>query len=155
MQPCINYYTLNSQTIKYCYPLPLVPAALEQLLYQAGPAYNLIWICEGDEWKTTFVTSSGHYEYQVMPYSLANSPSVFQGFMNEVLREFLLRFIIVYIDDILIYSWNLGKHHHHVTQVLQKLRLNHLYLKLEKCEFHRDTTHFLGYVISEHCIQMD
>ncbi len=90
-----------------------------------------------------------------MPYALSNAPSVFQSFMNEVFREFLHRFVIVYIDDILIYSQNLAEHHHHVKQVLQKLRQHHLYLKLEKCEFHRSTVQFLGYVISQDGIQMD
>ncbi|KAL0158290.1 hypothetical protein M9458_046366, partial [Cirrhinus mrigala] len=70
-----------------------------------------------------------------MPYGLANSPSVFQGFMNKVFREYLHKFVIVYIDDILIYSRNLAEHRQHVTQVLQKLRTHHLYLKLEKCDF--------------------
>ncbi len=90
-----------------------------------------------------------------MPYGLANAPSVFQEYMNEVFREFLHRFGIVYIDDIFMYSRNLADHRHHVSQVLQKLRQFHLYLKLEKCEFHRPTVQFLGYVIREEGIQMD
>lgn len=106
--------------------------------------YNLIRICDGDEWKTAFITPVGHYEYLVLPEGLTKSPSVFQAFMNEV---FLHRFVIIYIDDIFIYSWNLAEHRHHVTQVLQNLCEPHLYLKLEKCEFHRDTIHFLGYII--------
>ncbi len=89
-----------------------------------------------------------------MPYELANSPSVFQGFMNEVFRQFLHQFVIVYIDDILIYSRNQAEHRHHVEQVLQKLREHHLYLKLEKCEFHRHTIQFFGYVISPQGVQM-
>ncbi|XP_058606806.1 uncharacterized protein LOC131524081 [Onychostoma macrolepis] len=113
-------------------------------------AYNLIRIRQGDEWKTAFVTASGYYEYRVMPYGLSNSPSVFQGYMNEVFREFLQRFVIVYIDDILIYSRNLAEHRLHVKQVLEKLRHHHLYLKLEKCEFHTTSVHFLGYVIDQH-----
>ncbi len=76
---------------------------------------------------------SGHYEYQVMPYGPSNSPSVLQGFMNEVFREFLHRFVIVYIEDILTYFRNLAGHRHHVTQVLRPLRKHHLYLKLENC----------------------
>ncbi len=83
-----------------------------------------------------------------------NSPSVFQSFMNKVFREFLHQFVIVYIDDVLIYSRNLAKHRHHVTQVLQQLRVHPLYLKLEKCEFHRSTVQFLGYNISPEGIQM-
>ncbi len=117
--------------------------------------YNLVRIREGDEWKTAFITPSGHYEYLVMPYGLSNAPSVFQEFMNEVFREFLHRFVIVYIDDILIYSRNLADHRHHVSQVLQKLRQFRLFLKLEKCEFHRPTVQFLGYIIRREGIQMD
>lgn len=89
-----------------------------------------------------------------MAYGLANAPSSFQGFMNEVFREFLHKFMIVYIDDILIYSRNLADHRHHVKQVLQKL-CHHLYLKLEKCEFHRPPVQFLGYIIDQEGIQMD
>ncbi len=118
-------------------------------------AYNLVCICKGDEWKTAFVTPSGHYEYRVMPYGLSNSPSVFQSFMNEIFRDMLHRFIVVYIDNILIYSPNLATHLHHVTQVLQRLRRYSLFLKLEKCEFHQSTIHFLGYIITPEGIQMD
>ncbi|XDV43397.1 hypothetical protein PO909_011882 [Leuciscus waleckii] len=117
-------------------------------------AYNLIRIRKGDEWKTAFVTPSGHYEYRVMPYGLSNAPSVFQGYMNEIFRDFLHRFVIFYIDDILIFSKNLTEHHQHMKQVLQRLREQHLYLKLEKCEFHTSTVHFLGY-INQQGIQMD
>ncbi|KAL0177175.1 hypothetical protein M9458_026069, partial [Cirrhinus mrigala] len=144
------------------HPLPLVPAALEELRgaqvftkLDLRSAYNLVRVREGDEWKTAFVTPTGHYEYRVMPYGLSISPSVFQTFMNEVFWEFLHRFVIVYFDDILIYSRNLAEHRQHVQQVLQKLRQQRLYLKLEKCEFHLPSVQFLGYVISAEGVQMD
>ncbi len=93
LRPCIDYRTLNDHTVKLPYPLPLVPAALEELCgacifskLDLHSAYNLIRIREGDEWKTAFVTPSGHYEYWVMPYGLSNYPPVFQEFMIEVLR---------------------------------------------------------------------
>ncbi|KAI2663454.1 Transposon Tf2-11 polyprotein [Labeo rohita] len=117
-------------------------------------AYNLVRIRAGDEWKTAFVTPTGHYEYRVMPYSLSISPSVFQTFMNKVFREFLHRFVVVYIDDILIYSRNLAEHRQHVQQVLHKLRKHSLYLKIEKCEFHRPSVQ-LGYIINAEGVQMD
>ncbi|KAI2647111.1 Transposon Tf2-8 polyprotein [Labeo rohita] len=146
LRPCIDYRQLNSQIIQQPYPLPLVPAALEELRgariftkLDLRSAYNLIRIRKGDEWKTAFVTPTGHYEYQVMPYGLSISPSVFQTFMNEVFREFLHRFVVVYIDDILIYSRDQAEHRQHVQQVLQKLRQHSLFLKLEKCEFHQHT----------------
>ncbi|KAK3563945.1 hypothetical protein QTP86_006273 [Hemibagrus guttatus] len=110
LRPCIDYRALNQITVKFRYPVPLIPAALEHLRgatvftkLDLRSAYNLIRIREGDEWKTAFVTPTGHYDYLVMPYGLANAPSVFQDFIHEVLREFLHRFVLVYIDDILIY----------------------------------------------------
>ncbi len=162
LRPCIDYRKLNEITVKFRYPLPLVPAALEQLRgatiftkLDLRSAYNLIRVREGDEWKTAFVTPTGHYEYRVMPYGLVNAPSVFQGFMHEVLREFLHRFVIVYIDDILIYSRSLAEHRQHVAEVLQQLRKFQLYLKAEKCTFHQPTVQFLGYIINSGGIRMD
>ncbi|KAK3526942.1 hypothetical protein QTP86_004713 [Hemibagrus guttatus] len=115
LRPCIDYRALNWITVKFRYPLPLVPVALEHLRgatiftkLDLCSAYNLIRTREGDEWKTAFITPTGHYEYLVMPYELANAPSVFQDFIHEVLRVFLHRFVLVYIDNILIYSQNLG-----------------------------------------------
>ncbi len=109
--------------------------------------YNLIRIRQGDEWKTAFLTPTGHYEYRVMPYGLVNAPSIFQDFMHEVLREFLHRFVIVYIDDILIYSRSPAEHRHHVAEVLKQLQKFHVFLKEEKCTFHQPTIQFLGYII--------
>ncbi|XP_016359562.1 RNA-directed DNA polymerase homolog [Sinocyclocheilus anshuiensis] len=111
LRPCIDYRGLNNVTVKFHCPLPLVPSALEQLreatIYtklDLRSAYNLIRIKEGDEWKTAFLTTRGHYEYQVMPYGLANAPAVFQSFINEIFRDLLNQYVIAYIDDILIYS---------------------------------------------------
>ncbi len=117
--------------------------------------YNLIRIRRGDEWKTAFVTPTGHYEYRVMPYGLSNSPSIFQNFMNEIFRDMINRFVLIYIDDILIYSPTIEDHRRHVTQELQHLRQYHLYLKTEKCEFHESTIHFLGYIVTPAGVQMD
>ena len=162
LRPCIDYRALNLITVKNRYPLPLVPSALEQLQgaqvftkLDLRRAYNLIRIREGDEWKTAFITLSGHYGYCVMPFGLANAPSVFQGFLDNVLREYLNRFVIVYINDILVYSRNEAEHIQHVSQVLRKLREHHLYAKSEKCEFHQDRMKFLGYYISPAGISMD
>ncbi len=162
LRPRIDYRSLNNITVKFRYPLPLVPAALEHLRgatiftkLDLRSAYNLIRIREGDEWKTAFVTPTGHYEYLVMPYGLVNAPSVFQDFMHEVLREYLHRFVLVYIDDILIYCRSLAEHRHHVAEVLQHLRQLHLFLKAEKCSFHQPSVQFLGYHIDSSGIRMD
>ncbi|KAK3568389.1 hypothetical protein QTP86_005569 [Hemibagrus guttatus] len=162
LRPCIDYRALNRITGKFRYPLPLVPAALEHLRgatlftkLDLRSAYNLIRIREGDEWKTAFIIPTGHYEYLVMPYGLANAPSVFQDFIHEVLREFLHRFVLVYIDDILIYSRNLAEHRQHVAKVLERLRKFQLFLKAEKCSFHQTSVQFCGYQIDSSGIKMD
>ncbi|KAL0195242.1 hypothetical protein M9458_008814 [Cirrhinus mrigala] len=162
LRPCIDYRGLNEMTIKYRYPLPLVPSALEQLCtakiftkLDLRSAYNLIRIRAGEEWKTAFSTTSGHYEYRVMPFGLANSPSFFQAFINEVFRDMLHRWVIVYIDDILIYSNSYDEHVRHVRAVLQRLIKHQLYAKEEKCESHLDKISFLGYVISSERVAMD
>ncbi len=103
------------------------------------------------EWKTP----TGHYEYLVMPYGLVNAPSVFQDFMHEVLRDYPHRFVLVYIDDILIYSRSLVEHRHHVAEVLQRLRQLRLFLKADKGSFHQPSVQFLGYHIDSSGIRMD
>ncbi len=161
LRPCIDYRALNDLTVKFRYPLPLVPAALEQLRtakyftkLDLRSAYNLIRIREGDEWKTAFSTTSGHYEYLVMPFGLVNSPSVFQAFIN-VFRDMLNRWVIVYIDDILIYSDSYEDHVKQVRSVLQRLLAHQLYAKIEKCEFNQTSVSFLGYVISSGGVTME
>ncbi len=162
LRPCIDYRGLNKITVKNRYPLPLMSSAFE-LLQKAKifskldlrSAYNLVRIKEGDEWKTAFSTTTGHWEYQVMPFGLANAPAVFQAFINDVLREMLNRFVFVYLDDILIFSDSRQEHIDHVQQVLKKLLENHLFVKLEKCEFHVSQVSFLGYVVSQEGIQME
>ncbi|KAI2665857.1 Transposon Tf2-6 polyprotein [Labeo rohita] len=151
LRPCIDYRGLNDHQ-----------SALEQLRsakiftkLDLRSAYNLIRIRAGDEWKAAFSTISGHYEYRVMPFGLANSPSYFQAFINETFRDMLNRWVIVYIDDILIYSSTLTDHIQHVRSVLQRLIAHQLYAKEEKCEFHQDKVSFLGYIISSEGVAID
>ncbi|KAK3516402.1 hypothetical protein QTP70_010488 [Hemibagrus guttatus] len=162
LRPCIDYRALNKITVKFRYPLPLVPSALKHLRgatvftkLDLRSAYNLIRIREGNEWKTAFVTPTGHYEYLFMPYGLVNAPSVFQDFMHEVLREFLHKSVLVYIDDILIYSRSMADHRQHIVAFLQRLRDYQLFLKAEKCTFHQPSVQFLGYNIDRSGIRMD
>lgn len=162
LRPCIDYRNLNKITVKYPYPLPLVPAGLEQLCeaklftkLDLRTAYNLVRIRKGDEWKTAFSTTTGHYQYKVMPYHLAGAPSVFQCLINHVLREMLGRFVITYIDDILIYSKSYSEHVTNVKQVLERLRKHQLFVKGEKCEFHVTTVKFLGYILSPEGVEME
>ncbi|KAK3563159.1 hypothetical protein QTP86_016402 [Hemibagrus guttatus] len=162
LRPCIDYRGLNAITVRYPYPLPLVPMVLEQLRgarvftkLDLRSTYNLVRIHEGDEWKTTFHTTSGHYEYCVMPFGLTNAPVVFQALINGVFQDLLGKGVIAYIDDILVYSTSMEEHVRMVREVLFRLQHHHLYVNLEKCEFHQPTVTFLGYVISRHGVEMD
>ncbi len=118
-------------------------------------AYHLVRIRAGDEWKTAFNTPTGHYEYQVMPFGLVNAPAAFQALINDVLRDMLNRFVFVYLDDILIFSKNLQEQVLHVCLVLKQLPRNHIFVKLEKSEFHVQEVSFLGFIVSKGHIQMD
>uniref|UniRef100_A0A3B1ID85 Gypsy retrotransposon integrase-like protein 1 n=1 Tax=Astyanax mexicanus TaxID=7994 RepID=A0A3B1ID85_ASTMX len=162
LRPCIDYRGLNAISVKNPYPLPLVPSALEKLRnaqwftkLDLRSAYNLIRIKEGDEWKTAFVTTRGHYEYLVMPYGLSCSPSVFQAFMNEVFRDMIDRWVIIFMDDILVYSPSLEDHVNQVRAVLRRLLDHQLYVKAEKCEFHVQELSFLGYTIRPGGVSMN
>ncbi len=159
---CVDYRGLNAVTVKNRYALPLIHELIDRLStarvftkLDLRGAYNLIRIKEGDEWKTAFRTRYGHFEYQVMPFGLANAPASFQALMNNILRPYLDIFVIVYLDDILIYSQDTEEHTQHVKQVLEKLYQAQLYCKLEKCIFHATQVDFLGHRISPQGIQMD
>ena len=155
LRPCIDYQTLNKATVKFSYPLPLIPTVIEQMhgapsitkLDLCG-AYNLVRIRKRDEWKTAFSTNTGHYEYRVMPYGLTNASSVFQSFINKVFRDMLGRCVVVYIDDILVYSTTREQQVSHVRSVLERLIVHHLYAKAEKCVFFHQAVSFLGNRIS-------
>jgi len=108
----------------------------------------LVRITEGDEWKTTFWTRYGAFEWAVMPFGLTNAPAAFQCFMNDVFSDLLDVCIVVYLDDILIYSDDITQHQSHIKEVLKRLRKAGLYAKAEKCEFHLDSVEYLGYVLS-------
>ncbi len=118
-------------------------------------AYHQMRIKEGDKWKTAFRTRSGHFEYHVMPFGLTNAPATFQGYINKIMAKKLDVFVIVYLDDILIYTENEGEEHvQAVRWVLDQQRKHSLYANLKKCRFHLDEVRFLGYIVSHQGIQM-
>ncbi|KAJ1586506.1 hypothetical protein NDA11_001289 [Ustilago hordei] len=151
---CVDYRGLNEITVKNRAPLPLIEEQLFLLrkarIYtklDLRAAYNLIRIAKGDEWKTAFGTQLGLYEYLVMPFGLANAPAHFQSFINDIFQDIIGVYVVVYLDDFLIFSDTEEVHVKHVTEVLTRLRSNRLFAKLSKCEFHTKTVEFLGYII--------
>jgi hypothetical protein len=117
--------------------------------------YNNVRIAEGHEWKTAFRTRYGAFEYLVMPFGLTNAPAAFQFFMNDIFHDLVDVCVVVYLDDILIFSDDESKHEEHVKTVLQRLRDSHLHIKPEKCSFHTDSVEYLGMIISPKGFAMD
>ena len=159
---CADYRPLNAITIKDRHPLPRVDEMQDRIRgakwftkFDIVDAYNRLRIARGEEWKTTIRTKYGHYEYLVMPFGLTNAPASFQRFIYDVLGVYLDIFVIVYLDDILVFSNTFEEHVQHVKKVLQKLEEAKLRLKLKKCEFHVQETEFLGHWITTEGIQMD
>jgi len=118
-------------------------------------AYYLVCIAKGDEWKTAFCTHYGLFEWLVMPFGLSNAPSAFQHFMNDIFSDVLDIFVVIYLDDILIYSDNMDDYKKHIKKVLKRLRENQLYTSPTKCVFHQDRIEFLGFVLGVDGLRMD
>ena len=158
-----DYRKLNEMTIKNSYPLPLISELVTKLRkarwytkLDVRWGYNNVRIKEGDEWKAAFRTSRGLFEPLVMFFGLTNSPATFQTMMNDLFTELIDEgVVIIYLDDILIYTETMEEHQKIVKRVLEILRKNHLYLKAEKCEFEKDRVEYLGLIISPGKIEMD
>ena len=162
LRPVVDYRLLNAITLKNRYPLPLITELLDQLRsaviftkLDLRGAYNLVRIRSGDEWKTAFRTRYGLFESLVMNFGLSNAPACFQHFINDIFRDILDVYVVVYLDDILIYSSSLSEHVGHVREVLSRLMKHRLYVKLEKSEFHVDRVEFLGFIVSTSGVSMD
>jgi hypothetical protein len=159
---CVDYRSLNDVTIKNKYPLPLIEDLFDQMRgarvfskINLRSGYHQMKIRPFDIPKTTFSTRYGLYEFTVMSFGLTNAPAYFMNLMNKVFMEYLYRFVVVFVDDILIYSKNDSDHEEHLRMVLQKLRDNQLYAKFTKCEFWLDEVPFLGHIISKGGISVD
>ena len=162
MRLCIDYRELNKVTIKNKYPLPRINDLFDQLQGAAvfskidlRSGYHQLKIKEEDIPKTAFRTRYGHYEFLVMPFGLTNAPAAFMDMMNRVFKDYLDDFVIVFIDDILIYSDSKEEHARHLREVLSILKEKQLYAKFKKCEFWLEKVTFLGHVVTKDGISVD
>ena len=159
---CIDYRRLNRVTIRNYYPLPCIDELFDQLhgsqVYSKidlRSGYHQLKVRENDVSKTAFRMRYGHYEFLVMPFVLTNAPAAFMDLINRVFQPYLDRFVIVFIDDIFVYSSSLEEHLEHLRIVLQALRERQLYVKLSKCQLWLDMVTFLGHVISVEGVSVD
>ncbi|GKV11068.1 hypothetical protein SLEP1_g22354 [Rubroshorea leprosula] len=162
MRLCIDYRKLNKVTVKNRYPLPRIDDLFDQLKgaqvfskidLQSG--YHQVKIKPDDVPKTAFRTRYSHYEFIVMPFGLTNAPAIFMDLMNRVFSKYLDQFVVVFLDDILVYSSSHALHEKHLRTVLKTLRRERLFAKFKKCEFWLDNVAFLGHVVTKDGISID
>lgn len=163
LRPCQDYRKLNEATVKNAYPLPLIGDLVDKLQgasiftkLDLRNGYNNVRIKKGDEWKAAFKTHLGLFEPTVMFFGLCNSPATFQAFMNDTFSDMIEEgWVVIYMDDILIFSNNPDEHRHRTERVLERLVQHDLYLKPEKCSFNTTEVEYLGMIVRPNELAMD
>jgi len=159
---CVDYRALNAVTVKDMFPIPVVEELLDELhgakfftKLDLRSGYHQVRVHPDDVAKMAFRTHHGHFEFLVMSFGLSNAPSTFQVLMNFVLKPFLRRCVLVFFDDILVYSTTWTEHLQQLRTVLDVLREHRLHIKRSKCSFAEPSVHYLGHVITGAGVAMD
>jgi hypothetical protein len=159
---CVDYRALNAITVKNKHPLPVVEELLDELFgaqwftkLDLWSGYHQIRMAAGDEHKTAFRTHQGLYEFLVMPFGLTNTPATFQHIMNTIFKDYMRKFFLVFMDNILVYSSTLEEHIQHLTSVFQTLAHHQFLVKYSKCMFAQQSLEYLGHVITVNGIATD
>eukprot|EP01018_Ginkgo_biloba_P033872 Gb_14370 [translate_table: standard] len=162
MRMCVDYRALNKVPIKYKYPPPRIDDLLDTMKgatifskMDLRSGYHQIRIHHEDVEKTAFTTRDGHYEFLVMPFGLTNAPTTFMRLMNNILRPYLGKFVVVFLNDIMVFSKNEEEHKEHLQKVLEVLRQEKLYAKMSKCEFCKEEIEYFGHIVSTKGISVD
>lgn len=158
----IDYRYLNAMTVKSVYPIPMFDQLADELgsakwfsILDLHSGYHQIRLQSGEEYKTTFSTHAGHYEFTVVPFGLSGAPGIFQGAMNTTLASLLRKCVVVFFDDILVYSNSYEEHLQHLHDVLSLLAKDHWIVKLKKCKFAQQEIHYLGHILSAQGVHTD